>query len=407
MTVFGESLPIAVAILLFLALGLALAFEFANGFHDTANAVATVIYTHTLRPVTAVVWSGVWNFLGVLTSSGIVAFGILAPLPVELVLNVGSTAGLAMVLALLLAAMIWTVGTWYYGIPASSSHTRIGSILGVGMANAVLVDREPFGAGVNWSKATEVFSSLLISPVFGFGLAAALFLLCKWLVRNPPLYLAPQGRLPPPLWIGAILIFTCTGVSFAHGSNDGQKGMGLILMILIGMLPGAFALNSELDEAELQSLIDAADLLTGHLNGRGTPRLLIQEEAVDEISRFVKQRGVYTERTGAAIARTAADLRQSLRGKRSLGTCPRRSAAVCAVRCIYSMRLLRNWRKRAGCRPGRTRRPCFPSKSAWTPPPVTSQLGSRWRSRWLWAWAPWSAGNASLSRWARRSAKTT
>ncbi len=318
MTVFGENITIASAVFLFLALGLALAFEFANGFHDTANAVATVIYTHTLKPTTAVVWSGLWNFLGVLTSSGIVAFGILALLPVELVLNVGSAAGFAMVFALLLAAIIWNVGTWYFGIPASSSHTLIGSILGVGMANAVLVDREPFGAGVNWSKATEVFSSLLISPLFGFGVAAGLLLLCKALVRNPALYRAPEGEQPPPLWIRAILVFTCTGVSFAHGSNDGQKGMGLILLILIGILPGAFALNAGMDGAAMQALLNSAEALTSSLNGRTASVSLTKDEAVDEISRYVKRSGVYSERTYAAITQVTADVRQSLLGKQSL-----------------------------------------------------------------------------------------
>ena len=153
---------------LFFALALALSFEFVNGFHDTANAVATVIYTNSLRSTHAVVWSGIWNFLGVLSSGGAVAFGILALLPVELILNVGSAAGFAMVFSLLLSAIIWNLGTWYLGLPASSSHTLIGSILGVGMANAMLRGGGSFGDGVNWGKAREVGLSLWVSPRFGF-----------------------------------------------------------------------------------------------------------------------------------------------------------------------------------------------------------------------------------------------
>ena len=152
---------------LFLALALALAFEFVNGFHDTANAVATVIYTNSLRSTQAVVWSGIWNFLGVLTSGGAVAFGILALLPVELILNVGSGAGFAMVFSLLLSAILWNLGTWYFGLPASSSHTLIGSIMGVGLANAMLKSGSEFGEGVNWWKAREVGISLLVSPIVG------------------------------------------------------------------------------------------------------------------------------------------------------------------------------------------------------------------------------------------------
>ena len=168
MHLFGETLSSGSFIFLLLALGLALAFEFVNGFHDTANAVATVIYTHTLKPTYAVVWSGCMNLCGVLWSSGAVAFGVLALLPVELVLNVGSGAGFAMVFALLISAIIWNLGTWYLGLPASSSHTMIGSIMGVGLANSLLSPGHVFGEGVNWVKAREVGISLLLSPVVGF-----------------------------------------------------------------------------------------------------------------------------------------------------------------------------------------------------------------------------------------------
>ena len=228
--------------LLFVALLIALGFEFVNGFHDTANAVATVIYTHSLAPPVAVVYSGILNFLGVLFSSGAVAFGIISLLPVELILQVGSSAGFAMVFALLIAAILWNLGTWYLGLPASSSHTLIGSIIGVGVANALMHGRDGT-SGVDWAQATKIGYSLLISPVVGFVGAALLLLVLKALVKNRELYREPQGNRPPPWWIRGILILTCGGVSFAHGSNDGQKGMGLIMLILIGVVPIAYALN--------------------------------------------------------------------------------------------------------------------------------------------------------------------
>lgn len=229
-------------LLLGLALLIALGFEFVNGFHDTANAVATVIYTHALPAPVAVVWSGFFNFFGVLLSSGAVAFGIVSLLPVELILQVGSEAGFAMVFAMLVAAIIWNLGTWWLGLPASSSHTLIGSIIGVGVANALMRGRDGT-SGVDWNKATDIGYALLLSPVFGFICAGALLLLMKLLIRKRELYIEPKGKSAPPWWIRGLLIFTSAGVSFAHGSNDGQKGMGLIMLILIGTVPTAYALN--------------------------------------------------------------------------------------------------------------------------------------------------------------------
>ncbi len=238
----APAIALAPFALLVLALLIALGFEFVNGFHDTANAVATVIYTNALPANVAVIWSGVFNFLGVLLSSGAVAFGVIALLPVELILQAGTGAGFAMVFALLIAAIIWNLGTWALGLPASSSHTLIGSIIGVGIANS-LFNGHGGTSGVDWSKATEIGWSLLLSPLFGFCMAALLLLVLKWLVRKPELYAEPKGNQPPPWWIRGALIATCTGVSFAHGSNDGQKGMGLIMLILIGAVPTAYALN--------------------------------------------------------------------------------------------------------------------------------------------------------------------
>jgi PiT family inorganic phosphate transporter len=240
--------------LLGVALLIALGFEFVNGFHDTANAVATVIYTHSMPANIAVIWSGIFNFLGVLFSSGAVAFGIVSLLPVELILQVGSSAGLAMVFALLIAAIVWNLGTWWLGLPASSSHTLIGSIIGVGVANALMRGRDGT-SGVDWGKATEIGYALLLSPIVGFTAAAGLLLLMKFVVRKPELYQEPKGQTPPPLWIRGLLILTCTGVSFAHGSNDGQKGMGLIMLILIGTVPTAYALNRALPESHIASFV--------------------------------------------------------------------------------------------------------------------------------------------------------
>ncbi len=237
-------------ILLGLALLVALGFEFVNGFHDTANAVATVIYTHSLPPHFAVVWSGVWNFIGVLVSSGAVAYGIITLLPVELILQVGSSAGMSMVFSLLIAAIVWNLGTWYLGLPASSSHTLIGSIIGVGLAHQ-LMQGPGATSGVDWSQAAKVGWSLLLSPVIGFVAAGALLLAMKATIRNQALYKEPDGVNPPPWWIRGLLVVTCTGVSFAHGSNDGQKGMGLIMLILIGIVPTAYALNRTVAPEEI------------------------------------------------------------------------------------------------------------------------------------------------------------
>jgi len=241
-------------VLLGVALLVALGFEFVNGFHDTANAVATVIYTHSLDPNIAVVWSGFWNFAGVVSSTGAVAFGIVSLLPVELILQVGSNAGFAMVFALLIAAILWNLGTWWFGLPASSSHTLIGSIIGVGIANQ-LMNVKSGTSGVDWAQALNIGKSLLLSPIFGFILAACLLLFMKSIIKDKRLYEAPEGTEPPPFWIRGMLILTCTGVSFFHGSNDGQKGMGLIMLILIGTVPTTYALNHAVTPRQTEDFI--------------------------------------------------------------------------------------------------------------------------------------------------------
>jgi phosphate/sulfate permease len=237
-------LPPGQVVFLAVALAVAFGFEFINGFHDTANAVTTVIYTRTLKPTPAVLYSGVMNFLGVLLSGTGVAFGIVHLLPVDLLVAADSAAGLVMVLSLLLAGVVWNLGTWYFGIPVSSSHTLIGAILGVGLANSLLNGNGV--SGVNWAKAGETGVALLVSPVIGFLAAGGLLLLVKRLVKEPRLYVPPTDdpNDRPPGWVRWSLILTCGGVSFAHGSNDGQKGMGLILLVLIGFLPVHYALDT-------------------------------------------------------------------------------------------------------------------------------------------------------------------
>ena len=288
-------------ILLGLALLIALGFEFVNGFHDTANAVATVIYTHSLPAEVAVIWSGFFNFLGVLTASGAVAYGIISLLPVELIMQVGSGAGMAMVFSLLVAAILWNLGTWYLGLPASSSHTMVGSIIGVGLANQFLAPAGSATSGVDWSQATNIGMSLLVSPVFGFFLAGGLLLIMKVVVRNKQLYEAPKTIAPPPLWIRGLLVLTCTLVSFFHGSNDGQKGMGLIMLILIGVVPTSFALNRTPDINYLQTYKAASTAAGVALGNYAKPGVTVDAaNAKAVVSNAVKSR-TWTDQTTVAL----------------------------------------------------------------------------------------------------------
>jgi inorganic phosphate transporter, PiT family len=275
-------------VLLVVALLTALAFEFVNGFHDTANAVATVIYTHSLEPHVAVVWSGTWNLIGVLVSSGAVAFTIVSLLPVELILQVGKGAGFAMVFALLVSAILWNLGTWSLGLPASSSHTLIGSIIGVGLANQLMAVKTGT-SGVDWGQAGNVFRSLLVSPIVGFVLAGLLLMLSKALIREPRLYRAPEGTQPPPFWIRCLLVLTCTGVSFGHGSNDGQKGMGLIMLILIGTVPTAYALNHAVGPAQVQDFAAVSEQAIQALNHYVDPQAIVGDTR-EEVTDYIRTR---------------------------------------------------------------------------------------------------------------------
>jgi phosphate/sulfate permease len=389
-------------LLLILALFIALGFEFVNGFHDTANAVATVIYTHSLDPNIAVVWSGLCNLCGVLLSSGAVAYAIITLLPVELILQVSSGAGFAMVFALLIAAIIWNLSTWWFGLPASSSHTMVGSIIGVGLANQ-LMSANTGTSGVDWEQATKVFKVLLISPLVGFVAAALLLLLSKLFILTKPakefavlydgnyrkplwaiptilitgvpgayvfnfiaplvlgifgapgmflwhpiqafesshspyglllvmllvgiaglycislfarivienadvLYSAPTGTTPPPWPIRALLIFTCSGVSFAHGSNDGQKGMGLIMLILIGTVPTAYALNHAVTARETQSFIVASEQAVSVLDRHVDKNGILGADARAEVTDYIRTRQTRPD-TMLALRELVNDLR--------------------------------------------------------------------------------------------------
>jgi PiT family inorganic phosphate transporter len=325
--------------LLTVALLIALAFEFVNGFHDTANAVATVIYTHSLEPHIAVVLSGICNLLGVLLSSGTVAFAIITLLPVELILQVSSGAGFSMVFALLIAAILWNLATWWFGLPASSSHTMVGSIMGVGIANQLLNGRAAT-SGIDWDQASKVLKALIVSPIVGFCCAALLLLFAKgmaqstwkrrficlalaagsatlartltesiwivtaagvgmlvvswlvalWLANYPAIFEAPRGQEPPPMPIRAIMVANCMGVSFAHGSNDGQKGMGLIMLILIGTLPAAYALNHNITSGDVQSFMAASAQVESILERHIDPRAELGSNPQSEVADYIRSR---------------------------------------------------------------------------------------------------------------------
>jgi PiT family inorganic phosphate transporter len=319
-----HTLAVGAFVLLGIALLIALGFEFVNGFHDTANAVATVIYTHSLPPLAAVIWSGAFNFLGVLTSSGAVAYTIVTLLPVELILQVGSGAGYAMIFALLIAAIIWNLGTWAMGLPNSSSHALIGSIMGVGLANQLIAPNGYATSGVDWAQAVGVLKALLFSPLIGFVLAFLLLLLMKGTVRSRALYTAPEGKKPPPAAIRALLVLTCTGVSFFHGSNDGQKGMGLIMLILIGAAPTAYALNRAMPDSSMpgfvQTMQAAGSIFQAHAGGANPPSDTAAARAT--VGDALKTRQVNQPEVYAALAALTQDISQQVKNYGTIRNVP-------------------------------------------------------------------------------------
>ena len=488
-------------LLLIFALLIALGFEFVNGFHDTANAVATVIYTHSLDPNIAVVWSGLCNLTGVLLSSGAVAFSVITLLPVELILQVSSGAGFAMVFALLIAAIIWNLSTWWFGLPASSSHTMVGSIIGVGIANQ-LMSVHTGTSGVDWEQATKVFKVLLISPIIGFGAAALLLLLSKlfiltkwaksfavhfdanhkkplWLIPaiaitgipgaylfllaaplvfglfgtpgmavwqpiksfaalNPPvgliatmvlvgiagwyclavfarividnadvLFTAPKGANPPPWPIRALLVFTCSGVSFAHGSNDGQKGMGLIMLILIGTVPTAYALNHAVTGHDIQAFIAASDQAGAIINQHVDQKGILGADARTTVTDYIRTKELQPD-TVLALRELVKDLKGDVIVYKEYKSVPANQQAnvrndmYVVSEAIRLMEKNNNPKFTAAETNGLDR-----LQSTSTRPPSSSPPGSRSPWPWLSAWAPWWAGSASSSPSEKRSARST
>lgn len=306
-------------VLLGVALMIALGFEFVNGFHDTANAVATCIYTHSLEPHIAVVYSGIMNFIGVLLSSGAVAYSIVSLLPVELILKVSSGSGFAMVFALLVAAILWNLATWWRGLPASSSHTMVGSILGVGIANQLIQGRNGMD-GLDWEQVVKVGKALLLSPIVGFAMAALLFLLFKLVARDPRLYQAPEGSAPPPFYIRLLLIGTCGGVSYFHGSNDGQKGMGLIMLILVGTVPTAYALNHTVSAQETQTFAAVSTQVAGALSNYAQPTA-VPQDAGPVLEHFVSSKK-YDPNVMAALEQEVTDIRNEANSYGALANVP-------------------------------------------------------------------------------------
>lgn len=241
-------LPTYLLLLLLGTILIVFVFEFVNGFHDTANAVATVIYTGSLPPVPAVIWSGLMNFAGVLASGYLFGMGVAMKianlLPVEALIGQDLHHSIAMIVSALLAAIVWNLGTWYFGIPCSSSHTIVGALLGVGIVFSLLPENTE-QSGVHWGEALKIGESLLFSPLFGFSMAITLMFLLKQSIKNKEIFKEPQPGARPPWWIRITLITTCTLVSFFHGSNDGQKGVGLLLIVMLTFLPLKFALSPE------------------------------------------------------------------------------------------------------------------------------------------------------------------
>ena len=314
-----------------------------------------------------------------------VAISIVKLLPVELLVAIGAGGGMAMVLALSCAAIAWNLGTWYLGLPASSSHTLIGSILGIGLTNAALQGRSP-GSGVDWGKAGEVMASLLISPVLGFLLAAGLYLIVKRLANNPRLEQPPTGDKPPPPWIRAVLVGTCSAVSMAHGSNDGQKGVGLIMLILIGLLPSRFALNPDFGLEQAGQAIHAAGRLEASSPAGHQPPMT----AISACASFSTTCEQPCRGPPGQLARSRRALAGPVRPAADRPIAARPEVVVSAGQSV-------------DCRRAVDHRMPVPSSQG---DRLCTCLGHRGRRLCL-APAPWSAGSASSSRSVRRSARAT
>ena len=283
-------LDLHTGLLLLLALAFVLFYEAINGFHDTANAVATVIYTRAMRSQLAVAMAALFNFFGVLLGGLSVAYAIVHMLPTDLLLNMGSAHGLAMVFSMLLAAIIWNLGTWYFGLPASSSHTLIGAIIGIGLTNALMTGTSVVDA-LNIPKVIGIFASLIISPIVGLVIAGGLIFLLRryWsgTKKRARIHLTPaerekkDGKKKPPFWTRIALILSAIGVSFSHGANDGQKGIGLVMLVLIGVAPAGFVVNMNASGYEITRTRDAVNNVETFFQQR--PELLKKATGVDQL----------------------------------------------------------------------------------------------------------------------------
>jgi len=286
-----------------LCLVLALAFEVSNGFHDSANAVATVIYTNSLKPFHAILWSGLMNFLGVMLGGTALAFALVDLLPVHLLSNSDGHAIIALLLAVFTAALTWNLATWWLGLPNSSSHAIIGALVGAAVADAIAQHRS-LSHGVNWSQVGTALQALLLSPLLGFVLAGLLFLGLRGLVHEPSLYQAPTGRTPPVWWLRLILLATCTGVSFAHGTNDGQKSLGLIMLVIISLWPTAYGINHQVPSNQVRELAEALE---------GTNALVAQDGGnPDRLGPSATPTVIHRLRTAKSLAALPVDEKSAL-----------------------------------------------------------------------------------------------
>ena len=394
-------------VLLGVALFIALGFEFVNGFHDTANAVATVIYTHSMPAHVAVVWSGVFNFLGVLASSGAVAYGIIALLPVELILQVGSGAGFAMVFALLIGAIIWNLGTWYLGLPASSSHTLIGSIIGVGLANQMMAATRRPAASIGRRRRRSA-TRCCCRRSSGSARPRCCCWRSSWSPAIPSSTASRKATAPPPWWIRSMLILTCTGVSFAHGSNDGQKGMGLIMLILIGVVPTAYALNRAMPDSAMSAVHPAHPLHVAQMLERCGGRPHVSAIPAASSATTCGPHAVNAGTWCRALAQLLDGHRDAGRAVRLARRLPQetvqnvRNDMYLASETIRSHRRIRQLHIRRKADADLLKPYQEPSSTA---RPASSRSGSRLRSRSRSASARWSAGSASWSPSARKSAR--
>ncbi|MFT9398532.1 inorganic phosphate transporter [Acetobacter sp.] len=292
-------------------------FEFVNGFHDTANAVATVIYTHSLKPKVAVLLSGFMNFVGVLAGGISVAYGLVELLPADVLSPPNGDPAVPMLIALFGTALAWNLFTWWFGIPNSSSHCVIGALIGVAVGDALLHTRS-IGNSVDWSQVWKVLTTLAISPILGLIGAGTLYLLMKIFIKDPELYQPPQGEKPPHKFVRGLLIMTCSGVSFSHGSNDGQKSIGLIMLTIIGILPATFALspNAAPHIAQIAPQAVIAAPLIDKYDHDG-----LRDEAVASVARLQS-----TDPTKVVPSMLRADIYEVIAGLKAVASNPQATA---------------------------------------------------------------------------------